>query len=564
MKRIYVIYFIVFILFYACSGCEKKRTDILSIIPNDSQNVVWIPSVESLVGGVTQFFRNFESGVAFEALKKELDLASQKLGINLFDRQSVINAGFDPSGSLAFISTSVNVDGKQQNVNLLIMPYTDRVKAENTLNRLSREKEKTEIFKTKSYMDARIITAIRQGPKGEKPVLMYAFYKGYVIYGIPEKAEVAIKKIVDVKETNSIKNSQLFNELKNKTKSGQFYFFINSGKNIDAPGLMLNRELRQMIASIRDNFNGMMLSVGISGQGIDIDSFIGLSKPSLDNLNRYLTKAPEGEIEKLMYIVPEEPLFLAKLNLNFSSLYNLLKEENPYQMMIINKRIFGPMLKYMEVDVEKDILPLIKGSLIYAVSPGEVTEVGRAISNGFRGEAFNKLFNVFYSMSLTDKNQAQELLSRFSKSLGEKARTVDNIKYRDINIFSSRFGSAFNSYWFIDEGNFYAFYTDNKPEDIVRKPTDKNKRPIYKIPTEVYNMINIPSSQVIYISFSPFGRMVDKIDDKSLDSVASTGMYKFVFMIIKELFGKLDNMYVYLNPESDGLTFDISINIKRK
>ncbi len=554
----------VMVFLFSCSGCEKKKTEITAVIPQDTQNVLLIPSVSSMMGGIMQFFRLFENGIAFEALKKEIDLASQKLGINLLDKKSITEAGFDPDGSVAVISVAVSVEGRQQNVNLLIMPYSDRSKAENTLNRLSREKEKTEIFKTKSYMDARIITAIRQGPKGEKPVLMYAFYKGFVIYGIPDKAEAAIRKIVDTKELNSLSKSTLFSGLKKRVKSGQAYFFINSGRNIETPGFMLNREMKQMIASVKENFNGMLLSFDISAKGISLYSFTGLSSKSMENVNRYFVKSSGDEIERLLYIVPEDPLLLAKVSLNLSALYSLMKEEDPYQMMIINKKMFGPMLKYMEVDVEKDILPLIKGTLVYAVAAGGQADINRAIESGFKGEAFNKLFNVFYSMSLTDTKTSEELLQRFSGSMKEKGQQVEGLKVMDISLTSSRFGAAYNSYWYTDEGNFYAFYTGDKPENIIRKPADKNKKPSYKIPQDIFSVVNNPSSQILYVSFSPLKKILDGIDEKSLDSVASTGIYKFSFMLVRELLGRLDNMFIYVIPESDGLSLDIGINVKNK
>ncbi|MCX7957923.1 MAG: DUF3352 domain-containing protein [Deltaproteobacteria bacterium] len=564
-KKCYVLILIIIAAFiFSCSGCEKRKTELTSIIPQDAQNVVLIPSAGSLVGGIMQFFKLFENGVAFEALKKEIDLASQKLGINLLDKKSIIEAGFDPDGSIAVVSVVVVSDGKQQNANILIMPYSDRSKAENTLNRLSREKEKTEIFKTKSYMDAKIVTAIRQGPKGEKPVLMYAFYKGFVIYGLPERAEAAIRKIVDTKELNSLSKNTSFTALRNKIRGGQIYFFINSGKNIETPGFMLNREMKQMITSVRENFNGMMLAADISAKGINLSSFTGLSQKSVENIRKYFIKTPTEDIEKLMYIVPEDPFFLAKLSLNFESIYKLLKEENPYQMMIINKRIFGPMMKYMEVDVEKDILPLIKGSLVYSVSLSEQSDINGAIQSGFKGEAFNKLFNVYYSMSLTDKKLSDELLARFKNSIKEKGQPLDEIKVKDIDITSSRFGAAYNSYWFTDEGNFYAFYSGEKPESVFRKPPEKGKKPLYKIEQDIYQIVTNPSSQLLYVSFSPLKRVADRIDEKNLDSVASTGIYKFTFMLIKELLGKLDNMAVYMIPESEGIILNLGINVRSK
>ncbi|MCX7943499.1 MAG: hypothetical protein N2746_03205 [Deltaproteobacteria bacterium] len=549
----------------SCSDCERKKLDIKSIIPQDTQNVVLIPNVNSLINGVVQFLKQYENGLAFETLKKEIDLVSQKLGVNLMDRKSIIEAGFNPDGSIAIISTSVMLEGKQQNVNLVLMPYSDRSKAENTLNRLARDREKTEIFKTKSYMNAKIITAIRQGPKGEKPVLMYAFYKGFVIYGLPEKAEAAIRKIIDTREINSLAKNEVFNGLKDRIRSGQIYFFINSGKNIEPAGLNLSREMKRMVSSIRDNFHGMLLSLDISQNGVSLDSFTGLSQNSLGNLNRYLSKSSTDEIERLMYIVPEDPFFLLKVSMNFTEIYNFLKSENPYQMMIINKRIFGPMMKYMEVDVEKDILPLIKGSLIYAVSPSEQYDINKVIESGFRGEAFNKLFNVFYSMNLNDEKLSNELLERFSKSMIEKGQRVERINLRGLSITSSRFGAAHNSYWFVDKNNFYAFYTENKPENVVRKPEEKSRRPTYKIPQDVLKTImDNPSSQVIYISFSPIRKMIEKIDEKSFESISSTGIYKFSFMLIKEFLGKLDNLAIYSIPQNDGVAFSIFVNMKGK
>jgi|GEM_PF-1842783 len=563
LRTIFALIFLCLILgLLSCSGCEKKKVDILSIIPQDTQNIVFIPSSSLLVADVMQFFKIFENGTAFETLKKEIDLASQKLGINLLDKKSINNAGFDPDGSMALISLAVNVDGKLQNANLLIMPYSDRAKAENTLNRLAREKEKTEIFKSKSYMDARIITAIRQGPKGEKPVLVYAFYKGFVIYGVPEKGMVAIKKIVDTKHLNSMANYNTYSVLKDKVKGGHIYFFINSGKNIETPGLVLNKEMKKMLSSIRDNFNGMMLSFGISNKGIVLDSFVGLSDKAMENAGRYFIRTQKEEIEKLMYIVPEDPFFITKVSLNFASIYSLLKEENPYQMMIINKRMFGPMMKYMELDVEKDIIPLIKGALIYAVSMGDISNINRAIESGFKGEAFNKLFNVFYAMNLTDTVSSERLLERFVESMKDKGQEVEEHKVKNIRLTSSRFGAAYNSYWYIDEGNFNAFYSGKSPENIIRKPEGDEKKPVYKIPQNVYDLLISNESQVLYLSFSPFKKVLDSIDEKNLQSVTSTGIYKFAFILIKELLNKLDSALIYLVPHKDGLAFNISINVR--
>lgn len=548
----------------SCNSCEKKKIDILSIIPQDTQNIILIPSSSSLMSGIMQFFKIFENGVAFEALKKEIDLASQKLGINLLDKKSIKDAGFDPDGSIAVISMPVNYEGKIQNTNLLIMPYSDRGKAENTLNRLSREKEKTEIFKTKNYMDARIVTAIRQSPKGEKPVLVYALYKGFVIYGIPEKGEIAIRKIIDTKENNTISKSNIYSSLHEKVKSGQIYFFINSGKNIETTNLILNTEMKKMLSSLRENFNGMMIAANISDKGVVLDSYIGLSDASLKNFESYLSVTAKEDIEKLMYIVPEDPFMIAKLSLNFANLYKLLKEEDPYQMMIINKRVFGPLLKYMETDVEKDILPLIKGNLIYSVAMGDISNINSAIESGFRGEAFNKLFNVFYSMDLIDSDKSNQFLKKFTESMKEKGQKVEEVKYKNINISKSRFGAAFDSYWYIDDNNFYAIYTDNKVESVIRKPDEKGKNPTFKIPQDIHSLILNPSSQLLYISFYPLKNIVDKIDENKIGSIANTGIYKFSFILIKEILNKLDSFTLYLLPDKSGISVDVSVNIKQK
>ncbi|MGC8927965.1 MAG: DUF3352 domain-containing protein [Myxococcota bacterium] len=566
MKRIYpeTLLSVFLVIMVSCNSCEKRKVDILSIIPQDTQNVILIPNSDNLMIGIMQFFRIFENGVAFDALKKEIDLASQKLGINLLDRNSIRDAGFDPEGSIAVISMAVNIEGKTQNTNLLIMPYSDKGRAENTLNRLSREKEKTEIFKTRSYMDAKIVTAIRQSPKGEKPVLMYAFYKGFVIYGIPPKGEIAIKKIIDTKVPNSMAKSNIYSTLKGKVKNGQMYFFINSGKNIETPNLILNGEMKKMLSSLRENFNGMMITANISNKGIVLDSYIGLSDVSIKNFGNYISRSTGEEIEKLMYIVPEEPFMIAKLSLNYTRLYGLLKEEDPYQMMIINKRIFGPMMKYMEIDVEKDILPLLKGNIIYAISTGNISNINSAIESGFKGEAFNKMFNVFYSMNLSDREKSSQLLNRFVESMKAKGQQVEEINTKGINITKSRFGAAFDSYWYIDDNNFYALYTDNKIESAIRKPDEKDKKPVFKIPQEIYGQILNPSAQVIYLSFTPVKKIIDNIDENKIGSIADTGIYKFTFILVKEVLNKLDSLLFYMLPDDNGISIDLSVNTKGK
>ena len=552
----------VYLFVVSCSGCETKRPDILSIIPQDTQNIVLVPSTGALMMGINEFFKLFENGVAFEALKKEIDIASQKLGINLMDTKSITDAGFDPKGPLSIISLPVVIDGKTQNVNLLIMTYSDRGKAENTLNRLAREKEKTEIFKTKSYLDAKIITAIRQGPKGEKPVLIYALYKGYVIYGIPERGEAAIKKMIDTKENNSILRQPVFTDLKGKIREGQIYFFVNSGKNIEAGRMLLNRDMAELLNSLKENFNGLMLSLNVSGKGIGLASFTGLSSKSMDNVRKYIIPTPKGEIEGLLQIVPEDIFILTKFSLDYKEIYNLMKEENPYQMMIINKRMFGPILKYMEVDVEKEILPLLKGAIVYAVTPGDVSGINAAIESGFRGEAFNKLFNVYYAMNLRDKKNSEEFLNRFTDSMKSKGQKVDEIDVKGTRVNSSRFGAAYDSFWLLNNENFYAFYGDRKPESVLSFVGAKEGKTDIRIRQDIREILTNPSSQVLYINLQPLKKVVDNIDEEKIGSVSGTGIYKFAFILTKEILNRLDGMMIYLLPERDGVVFNVDVNVR--
>jgi hypothetical protein len=564
MKSRYLIgsVILVSIFIFSCSGCEKKRPDVLSIIPEDTQNIVLVPDVGSLMSGINEFFKLFENGVAFDALKKEMEIASQKLGINLMDPKSIVNAGFDPRGPVAVISLPVSADGKTQNVNLLIMTYSDRSKAEGTLNRLAREREKTEIFKSKSYLDAKIITAIRQGPKGEKPVLMYAFYRGYIIYGIPDKAETAIKKIVDTKENKSILNSPVYSGLKGRVSEGKIYFFINSGKNIEAGRLLLNKDMAEVLNSIKENFNGLILSFNISNKGVSVASFTGLSSKSMDNLKRYVVPTDKSEMESLLQIVPEDMLLLIKLSLDYREIYNLMKSENPYQMMIINKRLFGPILKYMEVDVEREIIPLLKGGMVYAVAPGDIKGINSAIESGFKGEAFNKLFNVYYAMNLRDKGGSEEFLNRFVQSMKEKGQKVEEIDLKGIKVNSSRFGAAFDSYWLIHRDSFYAFYGDKKIENVLDFFDEKEKKRDIRLSQGIREIVTNPSSQVLFLNLQPLKRVIDGIDETKIGSISDTGVYKFAFVLTKEILNRLNGAMIYLFPEKDGVVFNIDVNVK--
>lgn len=564
MKRVFmrILIFIVMAFVLSCSSCEKRRVNLLTILPQNTQNLILIPNTQETVNGIMQFLRLFEKGVAYESLKKEIELASAKLGINLLDPEGIKAAGFDPAGSLGVVSVPVSLNGRNQTVNLLIMSYLDRGKAEDTLNRLAREKEKTDIFKSKSYMGAKIVTAIRQGPRGEKPVLVYALYNGFVIYGIPEKGEPAIRRLIDTRSENSLSESQSYLSLVNRVDKGQVYFFINSGKNIEAGGLLLNKEMRSMLNSVKENFNGMVISLAISQKGINLNSFIGLSDKSMENLNKYLISTRREEIDALLRIVPENPFLLTRLNLNFSSLYTLMREEDPSQMMIIDRRLFGPILKYMEVDVENDILPLIKGSLVYSVSPGELQNINSAIKSGFRGEAFNKLFNVYYSMNLSNKERAEEFLKRLVDSMRQRGQTVEFSQVKDIAVSSSRFGAAFNSYWFMKDSNFYAFYTTERAEKVVSSIMSQERALSQSIPQNIRDVLYTPSAQVVYLKFAPLREIMNNISEEGLNSIASTGVFKFGFVLAKEIVSKLDSMILYMVPAKDGASVNIGVNIK--
>lgn len=564
MKRVFtrILIFVVMAFVLSCSRCEKRRVDLLTILPQNTQNLILIPNIQETVNGIMQFLRLFEKGVAYESLKKEIELASAKLGINLLDPKDIKAAGFDPTGSLGVVSVPVNIGGRDQMVNLLIMSYLDRSRAEATLNRLAREKEKTDIFKSKSYMGARIVTAIRQSPRGEKPVLVYAFYNGFVIYGIPEKGEPAIRRLINTRLENSLSKSQYYLSLVNRVEKGQAYFFINSGKNIKAGGFLLNKEMRSMLNSVKENFNGMVISLAISRKGINLSTFIGLSDKSVENLNKYLVSTRREETDALLRIVPENPFLLTRLNLNFSSLYTLMKEEEPSQMMIIDKRLFGLVLKYMEVDVENDILPLIKGSLVYSVSPGELQNINSAIKSGFKGEAFNKLFNVYYSMNLSNRERAEEFLKRLVDSMRHRGQTVELSQIKDISISSSRFGAAFNSYWFIKDSNFYAFYTAERAEKVVSSIMNHERALSQSIPQSVRDVFYSPSAQVVYLNFAPLREIMDNISEERLNSIASTGAFKFGFVLAKEVINKLDSVIFYMLPTKDGASVNIGVNIK--
>ena len=545
----------------SCGGCEKSRVPVTRLIAREAPNAVVMPSPAATMERLGRFLGKFEGSSVGEQAKVEVQGLSKRFGFNPFDPQGWRKAGLDPARGLAVTLETVKRDGRDVDAALFIVGVSDIGAFDKTVKRLAREQERAELYRDQAYKQGRITTILRQSAAGERPVFVYAEYEGYGIFSDPVTGPDAIRKLVDRRLLNGLDQAPAYARLLAKIRpDADLHLFVNEGSSFDKVPTMNPRAL-ELFKVVQDHFKGMIAGLGIEG-GLSLELFIGLSDVAAQSAVSYMTGTPKASAAMLKTI-SDDALVVGKGSVDLQKLYAKMKRDAPAETFQLGKAVFGWLQKFVEVDPEEKIIPVLAGDVTYAVYPGNLEVIGEVIQQGMRGGAPYKLVNLAYTVGLKDPPRGQAFILELEDGLRAHGVAVGDRQVNAQRFKTAQIGSGFESAWTFREKLFIGAYGAGRLERAVGLAGGAPGGLLEKVSSDrLKDLLLSDNSEVVYLNFAAIGRAIKSIKKESLGQGSGTLFIQSFLDLVKDVLARLSDGAVGVRAAPDGLRIDASINLK--
>jgi len=477
-------------LFLPISCAKKEKDELTALAPADSQVYLKIPSLSSLhqnlnvtedsiLGKTIPNISFIEAGLGFNPLKLE-DLQAQGINVNK---------------SLGFIVSDIeikSIENKKPDLNaqvLLLIPVTDY----NKLNGFIKEtiqKIKPE-FKIAQIEDKTVIH-----PDTGKESILLTQKNNYMIATVDPSGKDSTPLLDNILSGDSSlsENSDFQMTASKLEKNNNFFVYVDMQNSIgkffpkleqftdELPEAQKN-QMQQGFEFIRD-YNSAGLSFDLNSSDFRMESILTLKPES-----KVLKMMADVTFDKeLLLGIDKTPLMIISFAFNFGEYLNLIMGSLPPE----NKEIFEETTKkfyaQIGIDLEKDIIDNMSGSMNFGVFDGENLNVSN--------------LNILMSIGIRDETKAANMMDALIKNLPSQQQAL--VQKEEVMGTDAYVASA----------GFFRIFTAIKNNSI-------------------FMTVGRPMFETV-ISGKPSSGFISKLQDKKLNEILG-GEYSLFYINIDEL-----------------------------
>lgn len=217
----------VLLLALVATGCGLCSSGVRGqsaeeFVAADTAFVASVPSLSVLAKQMTALSDNLRTGPAGQKLVQAMAMIARQVGFDPFSEEGMKSAGLDPTRSLAAGSTGNGAQGL-----FLVVPFSDKAKAIETVTRLVKDRAGAEVTETRDVNGVKVSVLVRQA--GGEAQLVYADKNGFLLLGTGDGAIEGVAAAMTRTAEQSIAQSAAYAESKKKIGPRELYLMLPRG-----------------------------------------------------------------------------------------------------------------------------------------------------------------------------------------------------------------------------------------------------------------------------------------------------------------------------------------------
>ncbi len=548
----------------ACSGCRGKEP--LAYVPEDSAVVVVMPSLEKSVDGIKKFIDHFrEIGPVSIGISRAKAMLNHEIGFDPEDVESIKKKGFDPSQGIAF---SLANDGESMSV---VLGVSDKDALDKYLREMANKAMRGNADFSEKNVNGQSVTLLAL--KGaQAPKVGWVFVKKQLIIGLHAKDNKVgeyVTKLTSLDKT--IKDNKQFSDHKEKMGEHLVMVYFNGAtikklapeksaqriKEASSDWLKeVYKKRRQKEEKFLSYFDGATFGLAVSEKGIAVRGYYLF--PSEKGKEILELIKGEGEGPDFSEYIGPDALAVGRFSLNPKRLFQKLKKIASPKDKEDMKRDIEKFESETHLNVEKDILNLLSGRFAIAVYPPNTKELG---GGGFSIRNPMSLLKIIRAVAMAQLGNTQKAVDIFSALEGllqkagipVKAKTQGEQK---IYSYGPEGGETMVS-WAVSKKKGVLLLGTSQNIEATLKLIDKGGDNVLDQieDSTAKKLLKAEDSIVFHYNLAKTVDMVRGLD--------LPGELKLMLSSVTSLLGKLTDFMLAIEPDSEGLFFEMALHMKK-
>lgn len=396
--------------FGGCSGCEKGKTDLLTLIPADAPGAVVFPDLAGTVVKLRALKEKFSTGPLGLFLSSGHNELVSRLGFDPLKTEDLQKLGLAPAKGLAVVPAPFDRS-------FVAVGVSDRKLFEADLRRRMKE-----LFAAEAIEDKKLegLTVHSLGLKmGETfaPRLHYGFCGDFALLAGPDTAPEHLAALARLEAEKSLARAAWYKGLSSRMPERADLLVVVNGQKAEAIQLQA-ATLKQYLEE------GVAVGVALSPTGVSVEFFLGMDEKSAKRLNAFCEGVHDEHLERYL---PASSVLAVKARANAGRLLDEMLSLEP-RFSTDLKRALDDARQAMQMDVEAATVRNLTGNLAFGLSLGQADNINSLLARVVEGqpppEEAGGAFQVFLWAQVKDAGAYLQVIDKLLPLAAEKSGLV--------------------------------------------------------------------------------------------------------------------------------------------